>query len=186
MGTAARRGRASGQGRTAQALSFIAPVISLGFQAIPEGWIERVLSLGFAFGMTADAWRGEVGGRLPLLTHRKTSVIQATIWTEASHDAGLEAAMTLLVDEYALRQPGIQWVGHVCFHAVHGADDATRRAHLDRACTAVVPAAGPRPAPPSDGRTACAQAALQAGRLRIGVRCRVDHVPGRPTGAVNT
>jgi len=117
----------------ADALAFVAPVYFVGFPAILKGWIERVFSLGFAFGMTADAWRGDVGGRIPLLRHEKALIIQTTIWNEASYDAGLKAAMKVLIDEYALRYPGIQRVEHEYFHAVHGADDARRSAYLDRA-----------------------------------------------------
>lgn len=117
----------------ADALAFVAPVYFVGFPAILKGWIERVFSLGFAFGMTADAWRGDVGGRIPLLTHEKALILQTTIWDEASYDAGLKAAMKVLVDEYALRFPGIKRVEHEYFHAVHGADDARRRVYLDRA-----------------------------------------------------
>jgi NAD(P)H dehydrogenase (quinone) len=117
----------------ADALAFVAPVYFVGFPAILKGWIERVFSLGFAFGMTADAWRGDLAGRVPLLTHEKALIMQTTIWDEASYDGGLKAAMKLLVDEYALRYPGIKQVDHEFFHAVNGADDATRRAYLDRA-----------------------------------------------------
>jgi NAD(P)H dehydrogenase (quinone) len=117
----------------ADALAFVAPVYFVGFPAILKGWIERVFSLGFAFGMTAEAWRGDLAGRVPLLTHEKALIMQTTIWDEASYDAGLKAAMKLLVDEYALRYPGIKRVEHEFFHAVNGADDATRRVYLDRA-----------------------------------------------------
>ncbi len=117
----------------ADALAFVAPVYFVGFPAILKGWIERVFSLGFAFGMTADAWRGDLAGRVPLLTHEKALIMQTTIWDAASYDAGLKAAMKLLVDEYALRYPGIKRVEHEFFHAVNGADEATRRAYLDRA-----------------------------------------------------
>lgn len=118
----------------ADALAFIAPVYFVGFPAILKGWIERVFSLGFAFGMTADAWRGDLRGRIPLLTHEKALIMQTTIWNAASYDdAGLKAAMKVLVDEYALRYPGIQRVEHAYFHAVNGADEATRRGYLDRA-----------------------------------------------------
>jgi len=117
----------------ADALAFVAPVYFVGFPAILKGWIERVFSLGFAFGMTAGAWRGDLAGRVPLLTHEKALIMQTTIWDQASYDAGLKAAMKLLVDEYALRYPGIKRVEHEFFHAVNGADDATRRAYLDRA-----------------------------------------------------
>jgi NAD(P)H dehydrogenase (quinone) len=117
----------------ADALAFVAPVYFVGFPAILKGWIERVFSLGFAFGMTADAWRGDLAGRVPLLRHEKALIMQTTIWDEASYDAGLKAAMKLLIDEYALRYPGIKRVEHEFFHAVNGADEATRRAYLDRA-----------------------------------------------------
>jgi NAD(P)H dehydrogenase (quinone) len=117
----------------ADALAFVAPVFFVGFPAILKGWIERVFSLGFAFGMTADAWRGDVGGRIPLLTHQKALIIQTTIWNEESYEDGLKAAMKVLIDEYALRYPGIKRVEHEYFHAVHGADEATRDAYLNRA-----------------------------------------------------
>jgi NAD(P)H dehydrogenase (quinone) len=77
----------------ADALAFVAPVHFVGFPAILKGWIERVFSLGFAFGMTPDAWRGDLSGRIPLLKHEKALIIQTTIWDEASYDAGLKAAM---------------------------------------------------------------------------------------------
>jgi NAD(P)H dehydrogenase (quinone) len=116
----------------ADALAFVAPVYFVGFPAILKGWIERVFSLGFAFGMTAEAWRG-VAGRIPLLTHEKALIIQTTLWNEESYEAGLKAAMKVLMDEYALHYPGIKRIEHEYFHAVHGAVDATRRAYLDRA-----------------------------------------------------
>jgi NAD(P)H dehydrogenase (quinone) len=119
----------------ADALAFVAPVYFMGFPAILKGWIERVFSLGFAFGMTAEAWRGDVSGRIPLLRHEKALIIQTTIWNAASYDSPHKAAMKVLIDEYALRYPGIKRVDHEYFHAVHGADDATRRTYLDRAYT---------------------------------------------------
>jgi putative NADPH-quinone reductase len=41
--------------------------------------------------------------------------------------------MTTLIDEYALRYPGIKRIEHEYFYAVHGADDARRRGYLERA-----------------------------------------------------
>ena len=105
----------------------------MGFPPILKGWIERVFSLRFAIGMTAAAWRGAVAGRVPLLAHERALIIQTTIWDEASYDAGPRAAMKLLVDEYALRYPGIKRLEHEYCHAVHGADDAKRLTYLGRA-----------------------------------------------------
>jgi len=117
----------------ADALAFIAPVYFVGFPAILKGWIERVFTLGFAFGLTPEGWRGDIGGRVPLLRHEKALIIQSTIFDERAYRAGLKAAMATLIDEYALHYPGIKRIEHEYFYAVHGADDATRRGYLERA-----------------------------------------------------
>jgi NAD(P)H dehydrogenase (quinone) len=117
----------------AQALAFIAPVYFVGFPAMLKGWIERVFTLGFAFGLTHEGWRGDIRGRVPLLRHEKALILQTTIFDERSYQDGLAAAMKLLVAEFALRYPGIKNVEQVLFHAVYGADDATRRGYLDEA-----------------------------------------------------
>lgn len=117
----------------AEALAFIAPVYFVGFPAILKGWIERVFTLGFAFALKPEAWRGDIRGRLPLLKHKKALIISTTIFDEQAYRAGLGDAMKTLIDEYAFIYPGVQRVEHVYFYAVHGADDATRQAYLERA-----------------------------------------------------
>jgi NAD(P)H dehydrogenase (quinone) len=114
----------------ADALAFISPIYFVGFPAILKGWIERVFTLGFAFALRPEAWRGDIRGRLPLLAHKKALIINTTIFDEEAYRSGLGEAMARLIDEYALTYPGIQKVEHVYFYAVHGADDATRRAYL--------------------------------------------------------
>jgi len=117
----------------AQALAFIAPVYFVGFPAIMKGWIERVFTLGFAFGLSPEGWNGDIRGRVPLLTHEKALIIQTTIFDRAAYQAGLADAMKVLIDEYCFRYPGIKAVEHRYFHAVHGADQATRRGYLEEA-----------------------------------------------------
>ncbi|MGE5048479.1 MAG: NAD(P)H-dependent oxidoreductase, partial [Deltaproteobacteria bacterium] len=117
----------------ADALAFISPVWFVGFPAILKGWIERVFSLGFAFGMTTEAWRGELWGRRPLLRHEKALIINTTLFNEKAYATGLGEAMRRLIDEFALRYPGIKEVEHVYFYSVGSVDDATRRRYLDRA-----------------------------------------------------
>ena len=56
-----------------------------------------------------------------------------SIFDKRAYDAGLSAAMKTLVDEFCLSYPGVQRVEHEYFHAVHGADAATRQAYLARA-----------------------------------------------------
>ena len=117
----------------ADALAFIAPVWFVGFPAMLKGWIERVFTLGFAFSLTSAGWRGNIAGRRPLLRHRKALIISTTCFDEAAYRNGLGEAMRLLVDEFALRFPGIQRVEHQYFYAVIMADEATRRRYLETA-----------------------------------------------------
>lgn len=117
----------------ADALAFISPVYFLGFPAMLKGWIERVFTLGFAFGLTPDGWRGDIRGRLPRLTHSKALIINTTIFDERSYSGDLAAAMKVSIDDFALRYPGVQQVEHVYFYAVHGANDATRQSYLEKA-----------------------------------------------------
>lgn len=117
----------------ADALAFVAPVYFVGFPAILKGWIERVFTLGFAFGLTPDAWRGDIEGRRPLLRHSKALVMSTTLFDERSYAGGLGAAMSRLIDDFALHFPGIREVRHEYFYAVHGADEATLATYLDRA-----------------------------------------------------
>jgi NAD(P)H dehydrogenase (quinone) len=119
--------------KAANALAFIAPVYFVGFPAILKGWIERVFTLGFAYALTPEAWRGDISGRIPLLTHEKALTIQTTIFNEAAYDAGLRDAMRVLMDEFSLRYPGITCVEHEYFYAVHDADSAKLTRYLERA-----------------------------------------------------
>jgi NAD(P)H dehydrogenase (quinone) len=117
----------------AQALVFIAPVWFVGFPAILKGWFDRVFTLGFAFGLTEPGWRGDIQGRVPLLTHDKALIINTTIFNEETYQSGFGDAMRRLMDDWCLHYPGIRSVEHVYFYAVNGASDETRRQYLDRA-----------------------------------------------------
>ena len=117
----------------AEALAFVAPVHFLSFPAILKGWLDRVWTPGFAYNLTAEAWRGDINGRQPKLTHKKALIIQTTIFNKCAYDAGLRDAMRIVIDEFTLTYPGIQSVEHEYLYAVHGADEASRRGYLERA-----------------------------------------------------
>ncbi len=117
----------------AQALAFVAPVHFLSFPAILKGWLDRVWTPGFAYDLTADAWRGDINGRRPRLTHEKALIIQTTIFDERAYDTGLRDAMRTVIDQFTLAYPGIRKVEHEFFYAVHGADDEMRQRYLERA-----------------------------------------------------
>jgi NAD(P)H dehydrogenase (quinone) len=105
----------------------------VGFPAMLKGWIERVFSLGFAYRLAPKGWKGDIGGRIPLLTHEKALIIQTTIFDKASYDAGLREAIRVLVDEFALHYPGIKHVEREYFYAVHDADRDKLYRYLERA-----------------------------------------------------
>lgn len=118
----------------AQALVFIAPMYFVGFPAILKGWVERVFTLDFAFGMSPEGWRGDLNGRRPRLKHEKALIMQTTIFDQRSYEAAsLKDAINVLVDEYCMRFPGIKQVDREYFYAVNGADDATRARYLETA-----------------------------------------------------
>lgn len=97
----------------AQALVFISPVWFVGFPAILKGWFDRVFTLVFAFGLSAEGWRGDVGGRIPLLTHERALIINTTIFNEDAYQSGFGDAMNRLTGDWCLRYPGIRTVEHV-------------------------------------------------------------------------
>lgn len=118
----------------AEGLVFIAPVFWLGFPAILKGWVERVFAYGFAYYLTPEGWSGDLGGRVPLLHHKKALVISTTFFREDDYkEAGLRKAMTTVIDDFGLRYPGVKEVEHIYFYAVCGVDDDTRRSYLQRA-----------------------------------------------------
>lgn len=117
----------------AQALAFVAPVHFLSFPAILKWWLDRVWTPGFAYDLTAEAWRGDINGRRPRLSHEKALILQTTIFDERAYDTGLRDAMRTVIDQFTLMYPGIKRVEHQFFYAVHGADDDTRRRYLERA-----------------------------------------------------
>jgi NAD(P)H dehydrogenase (quinone) len=117
----------------AQGLAFISPIWFVGFPAILKGWIERVYTAGFAFGLTMEGWKGDLKGRIPLLKHEKVQIINTTLFNEESYKAGFEPALKRLIDDFAFRYPGIKKVEHTYYYAVSGADDQTRQGYLQNA-----------------------------------------------------
>jgi len=119
--------------KQAEGLVFIAPVFWLGFPAILKGWFERVFSYGDAYALTSEGWDGYAKGRVPLLHHEKALVISTTLFREEEYKAKWEKPMTLIIDDWGLRYPGVKQVEHVYFYGVPIVDDETRRGYLERA-----------------------------------------------------
>src|SRR5450759_3255778 len=97
---------------SADGLAVSAPVHFCNFTAILHGWIERVFTYGFAYGLTEAAWHGDVTGRRPLLHHKRALIMTSTLFDEAAYAAGIRDAMEKVIDEWTFRYPGIENVEH--------------------------------------------------------------------------
>ena len=117
----------------ADGLAFIAPVHFCNFPAILRGWIERVFTYGFAYGLTEAAWHGDVSGRLPLLHHKRALIMTPTLFDEAAYDAGIREAMDKVIDEWTFRYPGIERVDHVYFYTAAAAPPEVITGYLTQA-----------------------------------------------------
>jgi NAD(P)H dehydrogenase (quinone) len=117
----------------ADALAFVAPIHFCSFPSILKGWIDRCWTLDFAFGLTADGWRGDVNGRIPLLHHKRVLIMTSTIFDENAYDAGVRDAIGTVIDDWGFRFPGIEDVEHVYFYAATSASQDTIARYLDQA-----------------------------------------------------
>jgi len=118
--------------KSAQGLVFIAPVYWCHFPAIMKGWFERVFSYGDAYSLTSTGWKGEMKGRVPLLTHEKALIISTTLFCESDYKNGLEMPMTRIIDDWGLRYPGVKKVEHVYFYGVPVVENDVRLQYLER------------------------------------------------------
>ena len=117
----------------ADALAFIAPVHFCSFPSILKGWIDRVFTLDFAFGLTSEGWHGDINGRIPLLHHQRALIMTSTIFDQHAYDDGIRDAIGKVIDDWGFRYPGIEDVEHVYFYAATAAPPETIHAYLDQA-----------------------------------------------------
>jgi putative NADPH-quinone reductase len=105
----------------ADALAFIAPIHFCSFPSILKGWIDRVWTLDFAYGLTSAGWHGDVNGRIPLLHDKRVLIMTSTIFNKDAYDAGIRDAIGKVLDEWSFRYPGIEDTEHVYFYAATAA-----------------------------------------------------------------
>ena len=92
----------------ADGLTFIAPIYFCNFPAILKGWIDRVWTYDFAYGLTSAGWHGDVNGRVPLLHHKRALLMTSTIFDEKSYDDGIRDAITRVIDDWGFRFPALR------------------------------------------------------------------------------
>ncbi len=116
----------------ADILVIITQVFWMHFPAIVKGWMERVLTYGFAYKLNDKGWRGDPDGRLPLLKIKKAVIMQPTFFNEEVYrEKGFKTAMEKTIDEWSLRYPGIEKVDHLYFHSILSVSTETRKKYLE-------------------------------------------------------
>jgi NAD(P)H dehydrogenase (quinone) len=118
----------------ADVLVFITQVFWLHFPAIVKGWMERVLTYGFAYKLNEAGWKGDPAGRIPLLKIKKAIIIQPAFFSEKVYrEKGFKDAMEKTIDEWSLKYPGIEKVDHLYFHSILAVSADTRKKYLEQA-----------------------------------------------------
>ena len=119
--------------KAADALAFIAPIHFCSFPSILKGWIDRVFTLDFAFGLTSAGWYGDINGRIPLLHHQRALIMTSTIFDKNAYDDGIRDAIGKTIDDWGFRYPGIEDVEHVYFYGATAATPETIQGYLAQA-----------------------------------------------------
>lgn len=116
----------------ADVLVFITQVFWMHFPALVKGWMERVLTYGFAYRLNEAGWRGDPDGRIPLLNLKKAIIMHPTFFNETVYrEKGFKAAMEKTIDEWGLKYPGVGKVDHLYFHSILSATPQTRKKYLE-------------------------------------------------------
>jgi NAD(P)H dehydrogenase (quinone) len=116
----------------ADVLVFITQVFWMHFPALVKGWMERVLTYGFAYKLNEDGWNGDPDGRIPLLKIKKAIIMQPAFFNEKVYrEKGFKAAMEKTIDDWSFKYPGIKDVDHIYFHSILSVSPETRKKYLE-------------------------------------------------------
>ena len=117
---------------SADVLVFITQVFWMHFPALVKGWMERVLTYGFAYKLNENGWKGDPDGRIPLLKIKKAVIMHPTFFNEKVYrEKGFKAAMEKTIDDWSLKYPGIETVDHIYFHSILSVSAETRKKYLE-------------------------------------------------------
>jgi NAD(P)H dehydrogenase (quinone) len=116
----------------ADVLVIITQVFWMHFPALVKGWMERILTYGFAYKLNEKGWRGDPDGRIPLLKIKKAVIMHPTFFNEEVYrEKGFKTAMEKTIDEWSFRYPGIEKVDHLYFHSILSVSLETRKKYLE-------------------------------------------------------
>ena len=115
----------------ADVLVFITQVFWMHFPALVKGWMERVLTYGFAYKLDEKGWKGDPDGRIPLLKIKKAIIMHPTFFSDKSYrESGFKEAIEKTIDNWSLKYPGVEKVDHIYFHAILSVSEETRKKYL--------------------------------------------------------
>ena len=117
----------------ADGLIFVAPVFWMGLPAILKGWVERTFTYGFAYALTPEGWKGDLEGRVPMLTQERGLILTPTFFTEEEYEKGWRDAMDTVLCDWSLKMAGVKEASHAYFYAVPSVDDRQRKEYLQEA-----------------------------------------------------
>ena len=116
----------------ADALVIITQVFWMHFPALVKGWMERVLTYGFAYKLNEKGWKGDPDGRIPLLKIKKAVIMHPTFFNEKVYqEKGFKDAMEKTIDDWSLKYPGIENVDHIYFYSILSVSQETRKKYLE-------------------------------------------------------
>ncbi len=112
--------------KAANVVAFIHPIWWFGVPAILKGWIDRVLSYGFAYGHDSR-------GVKPLLAGKKAIIVSTAGGAEAPSygQNGFKDAMLRIYDDGIFRFVGFDIVFHRIFYEVPAKSESERREMLE-------------------------------------------------------
>ncbi len=102
----------------AEALVFIYPVWWSNLPAILKGWIDRLLSCGFAYKYVENGTEG-------LLKHKKALLISTTYYSQKDYESwGVEKAMRTILLDSTVKGAGIENVEYVFLYQAESNKEA--------------------------------------------------------------
>jgi NAD(P)H dehydrogenase (quinone) len=117
----------------AEGLVFVAPVFWMGLPALIKGWVERVFTYGFAYTLTPEGWKGDLNGRVPMLSQERGLIVTPTFFTEEEYDRGWREAMDTVLCDWSLKMAGVKEAHHAYFYAAGSVSDEKRQEYLQEA-----------------------------------------------------
>ena len=71
---------------------------------------------------TPEGWKGNLEGRVPMLTQEKGLIVSPTFFTEEEYEKGWREAMDTVLCDWSLKMAGVKEAHHAYFYAVPAAE----------------------------------------------------------------